>query len=102
MKEKSKKEEIKVTAEEQLLIFKGVRPEEMDQVVFNKVRKDLNKSKKLYSKGKYKHFSVNLGVPIEERPAQGTYVRTEPKRWEKLNRKWQRDLNNTDKKAVTG
>jgi hypothetical protein len=50
--------EITVTAEEQELIFKGIRPEGMRYDVFSKVRKDLAKATKLYKGGKYKHIST--------------------------------------------
>lgn len=84
-----KKIEVKVTSEEQLSVFKGIRPENMDFEVFKQVRKDLKKSTKLYLGGKYKHFSVNLSMIPGMPSSQGTYVRTKPKRWEKDHRMWQ-------------
>lgn len=51
-------EEVVITAEEQELIFKGIRPEGMRHDVFSKVRKDLDRATKLYKGGKYKHISV--------------------------------------------
>lgn len=81
--EKPKKREIKVTAEEQELIFKGIRPENMEQEVFKKVRKDLQRAKKIYSGGQYKHVAVNLNPKLYQVESKGTYVRTEPKRYEK-------------------
>jgi len=53
-----KKVEITVTAEEQEMIFKGTRPENMRYDVFCKVRKDLDRATRLYKGGKYKHVSV--------------------------------------------
>lgn len=50
--------EITITAEEQELIFKGVRPEGMRYDVFQKVRKDLDRATRLYKGGKYKHLST--------------------------------------------
>lgn len=71
--------EIKVTAEEQELIFKGIRPEDMDKNVFKKVRKDMQKAYKMYKGGQFKHISVNLNPTLFPAEAKGTYVRTEPK-----------------------
>ena len=71
--------EIKVTSEEQQLIFKGIRPVGMDFTVFRKVRKDLNKSLKMYLGGQFKHVSVNLNTKLTEIKSKGTYIRTEPK-----------------------
>lgn len=56
--EPAKKVEITVTAEEQEMIFKGIRPEGMRYDVFDKVRNDLKRATKLYKGGKYKHLSV--------------------------------------------
>jgi len=83
MKEKENKQEVTVTAEEQQLIFKGIRPKDMDYEVFRKVRKDLRKATKLYLGGKFKHVSVNLNPKLTEVKSMGTYIRTEKKRWEK-------------------
>lgn len=71
--------EIKVTAEEQELIFKGIRPEDMDKNVFKKVRKDMQKAYRMYKGGQFKHISVNLNPTLFPAEAKGTYIRTEPK-----------------------
>jgi hypothetical protein len=84
-KDKVEKIEITVTAEEQELIFQGIRPEGMRYDVFRKVRKDLAKATKLYKGGKYKHISTVSPhmMGFKDMPeAQGTYVRTEPRRHE--------------------
>ena len=73
---KSKVKEIKVTAEEQELIFKGIRPENMDKDVFKKVRKDMQKAYKLYKGGQFKHISVNLNPVLFPVEAKGTYIKT--------------------------
>lgn len=89
--------EITITAEEQELIFSGTRPEGMRYDVFRKVRKDLAKATKLYKGGKYKHISTVSPhmVGFKDMPiAQGTYVRTEPRRHEKLGRKCHNVINN--------
>lgn len=78
MKEKEVKE-VKVTAEEQELIFKGIKPESMDYEVFKKVRKDMQKAYKMYKGGQFKHISVNLNPTLFPAEAKGTYIRTEPK-----------------------
>lgn len=81
-----KKVEIIVTAEEQEMVFSGIRPEGMRQDVFKKVRKDLDKAVKLYKGGKYKHVSSvsPLMKGFKDMPeGKGAYVRTEPKRYEK-------------------
>lgn len=83
------KETISVSAEEQEMVFSGIRPEGMRQDVFKKVRKDLDKAIKLYKGGKYKHVSfVNpLMKGFKDIPeGKGTYVRTKPRRHETLNR----------------
>jgi hypothetical protein len=71
--------EIKVTAEEQELIFKGIRPEDMDKNVFKKVRKDMQKAYRMYKGGQFKHISVNLNPTLFPTEAKGTYIRTESK-----------------------
>ena len=71
--------EIKVTAEEQELIFKGIRPEDMDKNVFKKVRKDMQKAYRMYKGGQFKHISVNLNPTLFPAEAKGTYIRTESK-----------------------
>ena len=88
--EEEKINEVLVTAEEQMTVFTGKRPESMDYRVFRKVRKDLNKSLKLYLGGKYKHISVvlpNMSNFKDMPEAKGTYVRTELRRHEGLGRK---------------
>lgn len=74
-----KEREIKVTAEEQELIFKGIRPESMEQEVFKKVRKDMQKAYRMYKGGQFKHISVNLNPTLFPAEAKGTYIRTESK-----------------------
>lgn len=68
--------EIKVTAEEQELIFKGIRPEGMDVKVFKKVRKDMQKAYNMYKGGQFKHISVNLNPTLFPVEAKGTYIKT--------------------------
>ena len=92
-KEKEKKVEIKITAEEQQLILKGIRPEGIDYNVFKKVRKDMEKALKMYLGGQFKHVSVNYDVKLPEVRSQWTYRRKTPRRHETLGRKWQRDRN---------
>jgi len=94
MKEKEEEQKIEVTAEEQELIFKGIRPEGMDYKVFRQVRKELNKAQKLYLGGQYKHISINLNPKLYNVETKGTYTRTESKRYETLNRLWQRNRQN--------
>lgn len=75
--------EVTVTAEEQELIFKGVRPENMNYEVFKKVRKDLKKTLNIYKGGQYKHVSVNTSLNFSKIEGKGTYIRTEPKKWQR-------------------
>ena len=93
MQEKEKVE-IKVTAEEQELVFKGIRPETMEYAVYRQVRKELQKAQKLYSGGQFKHISINLNPKMYNVESKGTYIRTEPRRHETLNRLWQRNGQN--------
>lgn len=72
---KEKEPEVTITAEEQQLIFKGIRPEGMSQVVFKKVRKDLQRAAKLYKGGQFKHVSVNLNPKLTEVKSMGTYIK---------------------------
>lgn len=74
-----KEREIKVTAEEQELIFKGIRSENMEQEVFKKVRKDMQKAYRMYKGGQFKHISVNLNPTLFPTESKGTYIRTESK-----------------------
>lgn len=84
--------EVKVTKEDRDLVFKGIRPENMEQVVFKQVRKDLQRAYKRYKGGQFKHVSVNLEPKLEVK-SEGTYTRNTKKRYEGIGRKWERDNN---------
>ena len=62
---KQEVQEIVVTADEQELVFKGIRPEGMNFQVYRKVRSDLNKTVKLYLGGKIVFKSKRLFVTSE-------------------------------------
>lgn len=69
-------EEIVVTAEEQELVFKGIRPKNMDYEVFKKVRKDLAKATKRYLGGQFIHISTNTNPMYDNSiDVKGTYVK---------------------------
>ena len=70
------------------------------QEVYRQVRKELQKGQKLYLGGQFKHIAVNLNPQMYNVESKGTYVRTEPKRYETLNRLWQRNGQNDSKQAM--
>ena len=86
-----KEKEVKVSEEEQQLIFKNIRPKGMDYLVFKKVRKDLNRALKMYLGGKFKHISVvNNPILNGKIEAKGTYINNSKKRFESIGRWWER------------
>lgn len=68
------KEEIIITADEQELIFRGVRPEGMRKDVFKVARKRLQRNVRLHLGGKFMHIS-KLTVPMDKVEQKGTYIR---------------------------
>lgn len=82
--EDTTKKEITITEEERDLIFKGIRPESMDYTVYKVAKRDIDRATKRYLGGKFKHISVSLKSIMGVTPeVKGTYVRTEPKRYDK-------------------
>ena len=81
---KMKEKEIVISKEEQELIFKGIRPENMDYNVFKRAKKDIDRATKRHLGGKFFHISVSNKSIMGINPgAKGTYVRTEKKRYDK-------------------
>ena len=94
-KKLNKKEEIFITADEQELIFRGIRPKDMRKDVFKEARRKLQNNLKMYLGGKLKHISVNLQPMLDEKiEVKGTYVRSENKRYQGIGRKWEKELTN--------
>lgn len=88
-----KHKEIKVTEQQRELIFKGIKPDDMDYQVFRQARKDIQRATRRYLGGKFKHISVSLGSIMGINPeVKGTYSRDSKKRYEGIGRLWERNL----------
>ena len=73
----NKVKEISITQEERDLIFKGIRPKEMDYEVFKQARKEVQRAYKRYKGGQFYHLSVNLDPRFNNQlEPKGTYLAT--------------------------
>lgn len=93
---KRKTVEITITEEEQALIFKGIKPENMDYRVFKVARRDIQRATKRYLGGKFSHISVSLKSIMGVNPeVKGTYIRDTKKRYEGIGRLWEKNMLNS-------
>lgn len=93
MNEQKEVKEVVVSKEDRDLVFKGIRPEGMDYLVFKQVRKELKIASDRYKGGQFKHISVNLGSNMSEKiNPLGTYYKDTNKRYEGIDRLWEKNM----------